>query len=62
MLPFQALYDVPSPSIHTYIPKTIVVHFVDATLQGQDKLLRLLRANLQLDQNRMKQIYDNERT
>ncbi|KAM1234846.1 hypothetical protein ACFX2J_004385 [Malus domestica] len=62
MSPFQALYGVPPPSIQAYLPRTTVVHSVDETLQDRDKMLRLLRANLHLAQNRMKQIYDKGRT
>ena len=62
MSPFQALYGVHPPSIQTYLPGTTSVQSVDVALQDRDKLLRLLRANLQLAQNRMKQIYDKGRT
>ncbi|CAN6687703.1 unnamed protein product [Malus baccata var. baccata] len=62
MSPFQALYGVPPPSIHTYLPGTTVVHSVDAALQDRDQLLHLLRTNFQLVQNRMKQIHDKGQT
>lgn len=62
MLPFQALYGVPHSSVHTYMPGTTALHSINAALQDQGKLFRLLRANLHLTQNRMKQIYDKGRT
>ena len=62
MSPFQALYRVTPPSVHTYLPGTTAVQSVDAALQDRDQLLRLLRNNVQLAQNRMKQIHDKGRT
>lgn len=62
MSPFQELYGVPPSSIHTYLPRTTVVQSVDAALQDRDKLLQLLRSNLQFAHNRIKQIYDKGRT
>ena len=62
MSPFEALYGIPPPSIQSYLPGTTAVHSVDQALRDRDHLLRLLRANLQLAQNRMKQVYDKGRT
>lgn len=55
---FHTLYGIPPLSIQSYLPGTTAVHSVDQALQDRDNLLRLLHANLQLAQNRMKQIYD----
>ncbi|KAM2056925.1 hypothetical protein FF2_029171 [Malus domestica] len=62
MSPFQALYCVPPLTVQTYMQGTTVIHSVDKALQDCDTLLRLLHANLQLAQNRMKQTYDKGRT
>nr|XP_008373708.1 uncharacterized protein LOC103437020 [Malus domestica] len=62
MSPYQALYGMPPPTVHTYMPGTTAIHRVNKSLQDRDTLLRLLRTNLQLAQNRMKQTYDKGRT
>ncbi|XP_070667481.1 uncharacterized protein [Malus domestica] len=62
MLPFQAVYGVHPPSVQSYLPGTTIVHSIDQALRDRDKLLRLLRANLQLAHNRMKPVYDKRQT
>ncbi|KAA8536816.1 hypothetical protein F0562_029294 [Nyssa sinensis] len=52
--PFEAVYGKPSPSLLTYVPGTTRVQAVDEYLQDRDKILRELRCNLQLAQERMK--------
>ena len=62
MSPYQAVYDIEPPTIRMYMKGSTAVHSVDEALQTRDNLLRLLRTNLQLAQNRMKQVYDHKRT
>ncbi|TQE12665.1 hypothetical protein C1H46_001685 [Malus baccata] len=62
MSPYQAVYGVEPPTIHTYMPGSTAVQSTDAALQDRDQLLRLLRTNLHLAQNRMRQVYDSKRT
>ncbi|CAL8120388.1 unnamed protein product [Prunus armeniaca] len=62
MSPFQALYGYEPPTIETYVPGSFVVHQVDITLQDRDALLRRLRHNLQLAQQRMTLYANSKRT
>ncbi|KAM1539599.1 hypothetical protein COP2_004470 [Malus domestica] len=62
MSPYQAVYGIEPPTIQMYMAGSTAVHSVDEALQDRDKLLRLLRTNLQLAQHRMKQVYDHKRT
>ncbi|XP_020415659.1 uncharacterized protein LOC18783079 [Prunus persica] len=62
MSPFQALYGIPPPSIHSYLTCTIAVQAVETALRDCDATLRLLHDNLLLVQNRMKQFHDRKRT
>nr|XP_028945303.1 uncharacterized protein LOC114819816 [Malus domestica] len=62
MSPYQAVYGIEPPSIRMYMPGSTAVHSVDAALQDRDMLLRLLRTNLQMAQNKMRQVYDQKRT
>ncbi|KAA8546750.1 hypothetical protein F0562_003179 [Nyssa sinensis] len=52
--PFEAVYGKPPPSLLTYVPGTARVQAVDEYLQDRDQILRELRRNLQLAQERMK--------
>ncbi|KAA8539377.1 hypothetical protein F0562_026069 [Nyssa sinensis] len=52
--PFEAVYGKPPPSLLTYVPGTARVQAVDEYLQDRDQILRELRHNLQLAQERMK--------
>jgi hypothetical protein len=44
--PFEAVYDVPPPSMISYIPGTAKVQAVDDMLRSRDEILRDLRKNL----------------
>ena len=52
--PFEAVYGVPSPSFLSYIPGTARVQAVDEYLQDRDEILKELRHNLRMAQDRMK--------
>ncbi|KAA8540964.1 hypothetical protein F0562_024898 [Nyssa sinensis] len=52
--PFEAVYGKPPPILLTYVPGTARVQAVDEYLQDRDQILRELRRNLQLAQERMK--------
>lgn len=62
MTPFQALYGTPPPTVSMYLPGTTTVHSVDVALQNRDELLRSLKSNMSITQNRMKQSADLNRT
>lgn len=62
MTPFQALYGTPPPTIAMYLPGTTTIHSVDVALQNRDELLRSLKSNMSMAQNRMKQFADLNRT
>ncbi|KAH9802499.1 Integrase catalytic domain-containing protein [Citrus sinensis] len=61
LTPFQALYGRPPPSVSRYIPGTSNVHKVDKELMSKDDLLKLLKQNLEMAKNRMKQQTDRHR-
>lgn len=62
MTPFQALYGIPPHSVQKYLPGTTAIQVVDKTLRDRDSLISLLRSNMALAQNRMKQQADHKRT
>jgi hypothetical protein len=62
MSPFQALYGYAPQPISTYVPGSTAVEAVDSQLQTRDKLLALLKRNLQVAQARMKGFYDKKHT
>lgn len=55
MTPFEVVYGYPPPTILTYLPGSSPVHLVDTSLRDRDALLRRLKENLQLAQERMRQ-------
>ncbi|KAH9770474.1 hypothetical protein KPL71_012393 [Citrus sinensis] len=61
LTPFQALYGRPPPSVSRYIPGSSNVHEVDKELMSRDDLLKLLKQNLEMAKNRMKQQADRHR-
>ena len=61
MIPFQVVYGRPPPKLIPYVPGTTNVQTVDDYLRDRDELLRQLRANLVLAQNRMKTQADQKR-
>jgi hypothetical protein len=61
MIPFQALYGRPPPSIPMCTEELFSVHEVDQQLMSRDELLWKLKTNLERLVNRMKQIADQKR-
>ena len=51
--PFEALYGIPPPSLHAYVPGTSKVQAVDTYLCDRDERLRELRYQLAKAQERM---------
>lgn len=62
MTPHEAVYGKPPPVVSSYIPGTTAVDAVDTTLRERDAILRQLRQNLQVAQDRMKYFADKHRT
>ncbi|XP_004310194.1 PREDICTED: uncharacterized protein LOC101296542 [Fragaria vesca subsp. vesca] len=62
MTPYQSLYGRTPPSVLSYTPGTTKVHSVDIALRNRDDLLKLLRSNMAMAQNKMKQQTDQHRT
>jgi hypothetical protein len=58
MTPFEAVYGKNPPSILSYFPGVSKVQAVDQTLTFQEAILRTLKDNLVMAQNRMKQQTD----
>ncbi|KAH9794628.1 hypothetical protein KPL71_004958 [Citrus sinensis] len=52
--PFEAVYGIPPPTLLSYAPGTTHIHAVDETLRDRDSILKDLRRNLVVAQNRMK--------
>ena len=55
MTPFQALYGRPPPTIPLYVEGSYAVNEVDKQLATKDALLKRLKTNLDITNNRMKQ-------
>ena len=58
MNPFEAVYGQKPPSVLSYLPGASKVQAVDLTLIAQEAILRTLKENLVMAQNRMKQQAD----
>ena len=58
MTPFMALYGYHPPSITSYLRENSKVHGVENHIEHQQQVLQLLKDNLTLVQNRMKQQVD----
>lgn len=54
MTPFEAVYGIPPPRLLAYVPGTSHIQAVDEYLRDRDTILRELRHNLLLAQDRMK--------
>ena len=54
MTPFEVVYGIPPPRLLAYVPGTSHVQAVDENLRDRDAILRELRHNLLLAQDRMK--------
>ena len=61
MTPFEAVYGIPPPRLLAYVPGTSHVQAVDEYLRDRDAILRELRHNLLLAQDRMKCQADQHR-
>lgn len=61
LTPFEAVYGTPPPTLLTYVPGTSRIQAVDECLRDRDAILKDLRHNLQLAQNRMKCQADQHR-
>ena len=59
--PFEAVYGYPPPSLLAHSPGITAVQTVKETLRSRDQILRLLRGNLQVAQERMKRFADLKR-
>jgi len=62
MTPFMALYGYHPPSITSYLGENSKVQAVEDDIEDQQKVLQLLKDNLTLVQNRMKQQEDQHRS
>lgn len=62
MTPFEVVYGQPPPTYISYIPGESSVATVDGVLNDRNSMLRLLKANLQEAQNRMKKSAVKTRT
>jgi hypothetical protein len=58
--PFAAVYGRDPPTLLTYIPGTARVEVVERELMTRDQVLRELRENMKLAQERMKKVYDGK--
>eukprot|EP00253_Pinus_taeda_P012371 PITA_12371 len=62
MTPFMALYGYQPPSITSYLRENSKVQAVEHHIEHQQQVLQLLKDNLMLAQNRMKQKVDQHRS
>ena len=62
MTPFMALYGYHPPSITSYLRVNSKVQAVEDHIEHQQEVLQLLKDNLNLAQNRMKQQVDQHRS
>jgi len=60
--PFEFVYGYPAPKLIPYTPGTTQIQEVENTLKTRDEIIHILRANLQLAQDRMKKIAVIKRT
>ena len=60
--PFESVYGYPPPKLIPYTPGTTQLQEVENTLKTRDEIIRILRTNLQLAQDRMKKFADIKRT
>jgi len=58
MTPFMALYGYQPPSITSHLKENYKVQVVEHHIEHQQQVLKLLKDNLVLAQNRMKQKAD----
>ena len=60
--PFEVIYCTTAPTYSPYVPGESNVATVDNSLRERDRIIRLLKENLQKSQHRMKQVADAKRT
>ncbi|RVW80554.1 Transposon Tf2-12 polyprotein [Vitis vinifera] len=60
--PFESVYGYPPPKLIPYTLGTTQLQEVENTLKTRDEIIRILRTNLQLAQDRMKKFADIKRT
>jgi len=59
--PFESVYSYPTPKLIPYTPDTTQIQEVENTLKTRDEIICILRANLQLAQDKMKKFVDIKR-
>jgi hypothetical protein len=59
--PFESVYSYPTPKLIPYTPGTTQIQEVENTLKTRDEIICILRANLQLAQDKMKKFVDIKR-
>jgi hypothetical protein len=62
MTPFEEVYGQKPPSVLSYLPGVLKVQVVDQTLTVREAILRTLKENLVMAQNRMNQQADQGRS
>ena len=62
MTPYEAVYGQAPPVLLPYTPSSSPVQAVDAVFRNRDEVLRILRENLHMARNRMKQQADQHRS
>jgi hypothetical protein len=62
MTPFEVVYGQKPPSVLSYLPGVSKVQAIDQTLTVREAILRTLKENLVMAQNRMKQQADQGRS
>ena len=58
MTPYEAIYGQEPPSMAFYVPRTSKFHVVDRTLHSREAIMHILKENLDMAQNQMKQQVD----
>jgi hypothetical protein len=61
MTPYEAVYGKPPPQTLLYKEGTANILLVDKQLRERDEILRILKRNIKKAQNRMKQVYNNQK-
>lgn len=62
MMPFQAVYGYPLPTVSSYLPGSSPIHMVDITLKDRDIILKHLRKNMHIAQHQMRQQANKHRS
>ena len=62
MTPYEAVYGQAPPVLLPYTPSSSPVQAVDAVLRNRDEVLRILRKNIHMARNHMKQQADQHRS